>query len=161
VHLHDDARGALLIVDQALDGEHGELDQIGGGSLHRRVDGLTLGAGLAWAVATLDLGQVDATPEQRFDLSHLACRGPRLVHVTLDTGKALEVPLAPSVASAQEAKRKQRVADKVAAMAGAKKGGMDNRPPGGFAMGENRAPLDAWTKLAHALFQTNEAIFLN
>jgi hypothetical protein len=23
------------------------------------------------------------------------------------------------------------------------------------------APVDAWTKLAHALFQTNEAIFLN
>jgi hypothetical protein len=42
-----------------------------------------------------------------------------------------------------------------------KKGGMDNRPPGGFALNENRAPLDAWTKHAHALFQTNEAIFLN
>jgi hypothetical protein len=26
---------------------------------------------------------------------------------------------------------------------------------------ENRAPLDAWTKLAHALFQSNEATFYN
>src|SRR5690606_16607768 len=26
---------------------------------------------------------------------------------------------------------------------------------------ENRMPLDAWTKLAHALFQTNEAMFYN
>ena len=25
----------------------------------------------------------------------------------------------------------------------------------------SRDPLDAWTKLAHALFQTNEAIFYN
>ena len=77
------------------------------------------------------------------------------------TGKALEVPLAASVASAQEAKRKQRLADKVAAMAASKKGGTDNRPPGGIAMNASLAPVDAWTKLAHALFQTNEAIFLN
>ena len=77
------------------------------------------------------------------------------------TGKALEVPLAPSVASTQEAKRKQRIADKVAAMAASKKGGTDNRPPGGIAMNASLAPVDAWTKLAHALFQTNEAIFLN
>jgi hypothetical protein len=26
---------------------------------------------------------------------------------------------------------------------------------------ESRTPLDAWTKLAHALFQSNEAIFFN
>jgi hypothetical protein len=26
---------------------------------------------------------------------------------------------------------------------------------------KSRAPLDAWTKLAHALFQTNEAMFFN
>ncbi len=38
------------------------------------------------------------------------------------------------------------------------------RPPGKFSLQvggvyENRAPLDAWTKLAHAIFQSNEAIF--
>ena len=32
--------------------------------------------------------------------------------------------------------------------------------PGGAAF-KSRAPLDAWTKLAHALFQTNEALFIN
>ena len=26
---------------------------------------------------------------------------------------------------------------------------------------ESKAPLDAWTKLAHALFQSNEAMFYN
>jgi hypothetical protein len=31
----------------------------------------------------------------------------------------------------------------------------------GAAAFRNRAPLDAWTKLAHGLFQTNEAMFLN
>jgi hypothetical protein len=30
--------------------------------------------------------------------------------------------------------------------------------PGGAAF-KSRAPVDAWTKLAHALFQTNEAMF--
>jgi hypothetical protein len=31
----------------------------------------------------------------------------------------------------------------------------------GAAAFRSRAPLDAWTKLAHGLFQTNEAMFLN
>jgi hypothetical protein len=31
----------------------------------------------------------------------------------------------------------------------------------GAAAFRSRAPLDAWTKLAHSLFQTNEAIFIN
>jgi hypothetical protein len=31
----------------------------------------------------------------------------------------------------------------------------------GAAAFRSRAPLDAWTKLAHALFQTNEAIMVN
>jgi hypothetical protein len=32
--------------------------------------------------------------------------------------------------------------------------------PGAEAF-RSRAPLDAWTKLAHGLFQTNEAMFIN
>jgi hypothetical protein len=32
--------------------------------------------------------------------------------------------------------------------------------PGAGAF-KSRAPLDAWTKLAHGLFQTDEAMFLN
>jgi len=32
--------------------------------------------------------------------------------------------------------------------------------PGGAAF-KSRAPVDAWTKLAHALFQTNEAMFID
>jgi hypothetical protein len=31
----------------------------------------------------------------------------------------------------------------------------------GAAAFKSRAPLDAWTKLAHALFQTNEAMFFD
>jgi cytochrome c553 len=76
-------------------------------------------------------------------------------------GLALDLPPAPVSARAEESRKQQRQAQRAAQMASLKKGGMDNRPPGGFALNENRAPLDAWTKLAHALFQTNEAIFLN
>jgi hypothetical protein len=76
-------------------------------------------------------------------------------------GLALDLPVPPVAARAEETRKQQRQAQRAAMMAGMKNGGMDNRPPGGFSMGENRAPLDAWTKLAHALFQTNEAIFLN
>ena len=35
----------------------------------------------------------------------------------------------------------------------------DPRPVGSNIM--PAGPVDAWTKLAHALFQTNEAMFLN
>ena len=76
-------------------------------------------------------------------------------------GLALDLPIAPASARAEEARKQQRQAQRATQMANMKKGGMDNRPPGGFALNENRAPVDAWTKLAHALFQTNEAIFLN
>jgi len=76
------------------------------------------------------------------------------------TGLALEVPVARAAASAEDTKRKQRIAERVANMSKAK-GGTDNRPPGGIAMNASLAPVDAWTKLAHALFQTNEAMFLN
>ncbi|MBC7366047.1 MAG: PSD1 domain-containing protein [Undibacterium sp.] len=76
------------------------------------------------------------------------------------TGLALDVPVANAVAGVQDTKRKQRIAERVAAMS-KNKNGVDNRPPGGFAMNESRAPVDAWTKLAHALFQSNEAMFLN
>jgi len=64
------------------------------------------------------------------------------------------------MANAQEARRKQRLAQQAAAGAG-KGRAPDNRPPGGFALNDSHAPEDAWTKLAHALFQTNEAMFLN
>ena len=65
------------------------------------------------------------------------------------------------MARAQEARKQQRLANQAAGGLAAKGRGMDNRPPGGFALNESRAPEDAWTKLAHALFQTNEAMFLN
>ncbi len=48
---------------------------------------------------------------------------------------------------------------KASDMAAKKQQGRFNTQVGGVY--ENSAPLDAWTKLAHALFQSNEAIFYN
>jgi len=44
VHLHDELGRKALLLDPVLHRDHGELDQVGGGSLHRRVDRLALGA---------------------------------------------------------------------------------------------------------------------
>ena len=44
-------------------------------------------------------------------------------------------------------------------MAAKKQQGRFNTQVGGVY--ENSTPIDAWTKLAHALFQSNEAIFYN
>ncbi len=76
------------------------------------------------------------------------------------TGTA--VALASSEPASQPSPRDQaRTAKKkMAEMAAGKKGGgRFNTQVGGVY--ENSKPLDAWTKLAHALFQSNEAIFYN
>ena len=54
------------------------------------------------------------------------------------------------------ADEEQRQAQRAAAMGNLR---VDNRPIGSNV--EHGGPLDAWTKLAHALLQTNEAVFVN
>ena len=73
------------------------------------------------------------------------------------TGTSLEPPPEPpAMKTARERQREQRQAQR-AALAG--RLGADQRPVGSTI--EHGGPLDAWTKLAHALFQTNEAMFIN
>lgn len=72
-------------------------------------------------------------------------------------GSSLEPPPEPTaMKTARERQREQRQAQR-AALAG--KLGADQRPVGSTI--EHGGPLDAWTKLAHALFQANEAMFVN
>jgi len=74
------------------------------------------------------------------------------------TGTGLEPPPEPpTMKDARERQREKRQAQR-AALAG-RIGAVDARPVGSTI--EHGGPLDAWTKLAHALFQTNEAMFLN
>jgi hypothetical protein len=73
-------------------------------------------------------------------------------------GTSLEPPPEPpAMKSARERQREQRQAQRAAQQAG--RPGGDQRPVGSTI--EHGGPVDAWTKLAHALFQANEAMFVN
>lgn len=73
------------------------------------------------------------------------------------TGAGLEPPPEPpAMKEVRERQREKRQAQR-AALAG--RLGADQRPIGSTI--DHGGPLDAWTKLAHALFQTNEAMFTN
>jgi len=73
-------------------------------------------------------------------------------------GKALEVPEPPAQKSAREKAIEERRARQAASNPKGKYAA-DQRPVGSNIM--PAGPEDAWTKLAHALFQTNEAMFVN
>jgi hypothetical protein len=73
-------------------------------------------------------------------------------------GKALDVP----EPVAQKTAREKSIEDRKARQAALNpkiKYAADQRPIGSNIM--PAGPVDAWTKLAHALFQTNEAMFVN
>ncbi|MDI1320439.1 MAG: PSD1 and planctomycete cytochrome C domain-containing protein [bacterium] len=73
-------------------------------------------------------------------------------------GKALEVAEPPALKTAREKAQEERKA-RQAANNPKIKYAADQRPVGSNIM--PAGPEDAWTKLAHALFQTNEAMFVN
>jgi hypothetical protein len=92
--------------------------------------------------------------EPTADVIHLAVRYVR----ANPSGTSLEPPAEPpAMKTARERQREQRQAQR-ARLQGGRPGG-DQRPIG--ATIEHGGPVDAWTKLAHALFQTNEAMFVN
>jgi len=73
-------------------------------------------------------------------------------------GKSLEVPEPPGIRSNRERMQEARRARQAAAKTKIKYA-VDQRPVGSnIASG---GPEDAWTKLAHALFQTDEAMFID
>ncbi len=73
-------------------------------------------------------------------------------------GKALELPEPPAQKSARAKAQEERRARQAAANPNAKYAA-DARPVG--ANITYGGPEDTWTKLAHALFQTNETMFIN
>jgi hypothetical protein len=72
-------------------------------------------------------------------------------------GKGLDVPEPPAQKSAREKIQEERRAQRAAANA---KGKYAVQQPVGSSI-QYGGPEDAWTKLAHALFQANEAMFIN
>ncbi len=73
-------------------------------------------------------------------------------------GQALDLPEPPAARTAREKAQEARRARQAPANPKGKYA-TDSRPVGGNV--EYGGPEDAWTKLAHALFQTNEAMFVN
>jgi cytochrome c553 len=74
------------------------------------------------------------------------------------TGTSIDLAPAAPVAASPAAGRAGRKAE-AQAMAGKKGAPRFSNQVGGFAPSDSHAPIDAWTKLAHALFQSNEAMF--
>jgi hypothetical protein len=73
------------------------------------------------------------------------------------TGVGLDPPPEPAaMKTLRERQREQRQAQRAAFVG---RPGADQRPIGSTV--EHGGPVDAWTKLAHALLQTNEAMFVN
>ena len=60
----------LVLVEQVLDRDHGELDEVRGGALHRRIDRRALG-GLAAAPGAplFQLGEPEAPAEHGLDVA--------------------------------------------------------------------------------------------
>ena len=83
-----------------------------------------------------------------------------LRYVTSNPGGVKAPP--PNAATAAADRQAQQQAKQAAQLA--QNGALRKNAPqveAGAAAFRSRAPLDAWTKLAHALFQTNEAVFIN
>jgi hypothetical protein len=62
VHLQDEPGRELLALEPALHFDHRELDEIGGGALHRRIDGGALRRGTARPAAALMSGSHSLRP---------------------------------------------------------------------------------------------------
>ena len=72
-------------------------------------------------------------------------------------GKALDVPEPPAAKTARERAQEER---RARFAANNPKGRFADQRPAGASITPG-GPEDTWTKLAHALFQTNEAMFIN
>ena len=69
MHLHDQPACQAFLSDPALNGNHGQFDQIRGSALHGRVDGGTLGALPATLLSRFQIRQPQSTAEDSFDVA--------------------------------------------------------------------------------------------
>jgi len=73
--------------------QHGFLNYVGGGSLHRCVDGAALCVLPALGIACVYLRKIQAATENRFDIAELAGRLADIVHVRLDARVTIEIQI--------------------------------------------------------------------
>ncbi len=91
MHLQDQQGLQFLRIEPVLHGQHGALDQVGGGALHRRVDCGALGALAAAGIRRPDFRQPEAAAEYGLDIALVARAGTGLFHVAGDARIAREV----------------------------------------------------------------------
>ena len=91
VDLQDHARFELALGELAVDGDHGQLDEVGGGALQRRVDGGALGEAALIGIAALDVGNGTDAAEERAHDARLARGFQSLFDERFHAGVAREV----------------------------------------------------------------------
>ncbi len=89
--LQDHPRIQPAVLQPAVHGDHGALDDVRRGALHRRVDRGALGALAHGAVLRIDLRQVQPPTEQRLDIALLGGLGAGALHVGEHAGVAGEI----------------------------------------------------------------------
>ncbi len=72
VYLHDHLRFQTTLLEFAVDGNHGDLDDVGGSPLHRCVNGVALGKRADGSVMRNDIRQVTLASEQRLYIQMFA-----------------------------------------------------------------------------------------
>ena len=94
VNLHDQfRRSARFITTPTIDRNHGELDEIGRGPLHRCIDGTAFGVLLHRAISRTDIGQIQAAAKYGFDIAEFASLLASAIHIGLHTRVAGEVQI--------------------------------------------------------------------
>src|SRR5690606_575393 len=83
----------LVVVEPVLHGDHGELDEVGGGALHGRVDGRAFGGLSSRPAAAADFRQPQATSQNGFDIALVARKLADVFHVLRDARVAGEIAI--------------------------------------------------------------------
>ena len=81
VHLENHFRTEVFFLKPLVDTNHRHLDDIGGRTLNRRVDGVALGKAPHSGITAVDVGQVAATVEERLHIAFLPCCLLCLFHI--------------------------------------------------------------------------------
>ena len=83
----------VAALEFGMDGNHGNLDDVGSGALQRCVDGVALVEAAAHGVARVDVAQVALAPEEGGYVAVGTSLLDDAIHVRLHAGVRLEVAI--------------------------------------------------------------------
>ena len=91
MHLHDHFAGIAIVIQPGLHPNHGALDDIRRGTLHRGIDRGTFSILAYVAVTSIDIGQVQPASEHGFDVALVSRPLLGFFHVAPDPRIAFEI----------------------------------------------------------------------